>query len=107
MPSPPALLTAATSSGPVRSGPIGAATIGCPIPSMSHSAVFIIVSTAMNGQASVAHAIRTGTGVLAHFRRHVLSPARAERRLDQVRRTVQSVGGLDARPKQSGPRAIG
>src|SRR5262245_46599824 len=30
---PPALLTAATNSGPVRSGPIGAAMIGCSIPS--------------------------------------------------------------------------
>ena len=53
------------------------------------------------------HAIRTGTGVLAHFRWHFVSLTRAERRLDQVRRTVQSVGGLDARPKQSGPHAIG
>jgi RNA polymerase sigma factor (sigma-70 family) len=36
-----ALLTAATSSGPVRSGPIGAATIGCSIPSRSQKSVLI------------------------------------------------------------------
>src|SRR6516165_3627033 len=33
IPKPPALLTAATNSGPVRSGPIGAAIIGCSMPS--------------------------------------------------------------------------
>src|ERR1700750_2130526 len=41
IPRPPALLTAATNFGPVRSGPIGAAMIGYSIPSMSHSAVFM------------------------------------------------------------------
>jgi len=41
IPRPPALLTAATDSGPVRSGPIGAAMIGYSMPSMSQSTVFM------------------------------------------------------------------
>jgi hypothetical protein len=38
------LLTAATISGPVKSGPIGAPMIGYSIPSVWQSAVFIVVS---------------------------------------------------------------
>src|SRR5262249_32532000 len=41
MPRPPALLTAATNSGPVRSGPSGAAMIGCSIPRILQSSVFM------------------------------------------------------------------
>src|SRR5262249_4996650 len=44
IPRPPAVLTAATLSGPVKSGPIGAATMVYSIPSMWQSAVFIVVS---------------------------------------------------------------
>src|SRR6516164_7088564 len=48
MPSPPALLTAATRSGPVRSGPIGAAMMGCSIPSMWQR--FVFMTTSATGQ---------------------------------------------------------
>src|SRR5262245_51122050 len=44
MPRPPALLTAATRSGPVRSGPIGAAMMGCSIPSRWQRFVFMNTS---------------------------------------------------------------
>lgn len=36
-----------------------------------------------------------------------ISPIHAERLLNQVRRPVQAVGGLDARVEQSGPLAVG
>ena len=36
-----------------------------------------------------------------------ISPIHAERLLNQVRRPVQAVGGLDARAEQSGPLAVG
>src|SRR5215468_6009871 len=45
MPRPPALLTAATRSGPVRSGPIGAAMMGYSIPSMWQRFIFMNTST--------------------------------------------------------------
>jgi len=51
-------------------------------------------------------AIRTSTGVPTDFGRHG-SPARAKRLLDHVRRPVQAVGGLDARPEPAGPFAVG
>ena len=41
IPRPPALLTAATRSGPVRSGPISAAMIGCSIPSTWQRVAFM------------------------------------------------------------------
>jgi hypothetical protein len=40
------------------------------------------------------------------FGRHG-SPASSERRLDHVRRPVQTVGGLDARLEPAGPLTVG
>src|SRR5262249_29952713 len=51
IPNPPALHTAATSSGPVRSGPIGATTIGASIPNRSQKRVFNIFVSLANALA--------------------------------------------------------
>src|SRR6516162_4526304 len=45
MPKPPALLTAATNSTPVRSGPMGATTIGASMPKRSQKRVLSITHT--------------------------------------------------------------
>src|SRR5262245_35918136 len=88
MPRPPALLTAATNAGPVKSGPIGAQTIGYSMPSIWQSGGFM----ARDPRADTAYAV---SGV----RRHI---AAFDELIHRLRR-VQHLRGSFAAPNRKHP----